>query len=224
MKHLRKISDYAVIGGLGALVATGLQGCGETQESTKESTSKQSMSDIKQKAGALVIIEEQPGGGYKILEEHPSETTRIVLKDPNGAERMLSQEEVDKLIKDEATKIEQGTSNLTSGSGGLSLGETILASAAGAILGSWIGSKLFNNQNYQAQQRTTYKSPQAYERSQSSFNKTATSGSSSTTRATGSTPSSAKGGFFNPSQGASGAATTQSSSSQSSSKNQNYGG
>ena len=72
--------------------------------------------------------------------------------------------------------------------GGLSLGETILASAAGAILGSWIGSKLFNNQNYQAQQRTSYKTPQAYERSQSSFNKTATSATSNAGRS----------GFYSP--------------------------
>lgn len=40
-------------------------------------------------------------------------------------------------------KIDSGTSQLTNPTGGgLSLGETILASAAGAILGSWIGSKL----------------------------------------------------------------------------------
>ena len=55
--------------------------------------------------------------------------------------------------------------------GGMGLGETILASAAGAILGSWIGSKLFNNPNYQQQRRTSYKNPQTYSRSKNSFNK-----------------------------------------------------
>lgn len=202
MKHLRQISDYAVVGSLGALIVLGLQGCGGGDSSSSAKPQGESMAQIKEKKGALVIIEEQAGGGYKILEEHPSETTRILLKSPDGTERMLSQEEVDKLIKEEAAKIEQGTSNLTNPlGGGLSLGETILASAAGAMLGSWIGSKLFNNQNYQAQQRTTYKSPQAYERSQNSFKSNAAgAGAKATTstspaKSTGA-PASAKGGFF----------------------------
>ena len=182
MKHLRKISDYAVVGSLSALVAVGLAGC-------DSQSGGQSLAQIEQKKGAFVIIEEQQNGGYKILEEYPSDTTRIVLRDLQGSERILSQEEVDRLIKEEAMKIESGTSNLTNPGGmGLSLGETILASAAGAILGSYIGSKLFNNQNYQTQQRTTYKSPQAYERSQNSFKQN----SAAKTKA----GSSARGGFF----------------------------
>ena len=66
---------------------------------------------------------------------------------------MLSKDEIDKLLAQANAKIDNNTSNLTRtsdaqlSSGGLSLGETILASAAGAILGSWIGSKLFGNQN-----------------------------------------------------------------------------
>ena len=63
------------------------------------------------------------------------------------------------------------TSDAQLSSGGLSLGETILASAAGAILGSWIGSKLFGNQNFQANRQSTYKNPSAYTRSVDSFNK-----------------------------------------------------
>ena len=47
----------------------------------------------------------------------------------------------------------------------------LLASVAGAIIGSYIGNKLFNNQNYQNQRRTSYKSPQTYSRSVDSFNK-----------------------------------------------------
>ena len=141
------------------------------------------------KNGATVTIEQQQDGSYKILEETPSSTTRVILKEANGNERILTQEEIDKIIAEESKKIDEGTSQLTNPTGGgLSLGETILASAAGAILGSWIGSKLFNNQNYQAQQRTSYKTPQAYERSQSSFNKTATSATSNAGRS----------GFYSP--------------------------
>ena len=113
------------------------------------------------------------------------------FKDKNGQERLLSQEEIDELIKQEEVAIDSGQSQLTNpNGGGLGLGGAILASAAGAILGSYIGNKLFNNPNYQANSQRNYKSPQAYERSKNSFNsaKTGASGASKT--------SSGKSGFF----------------------------
>ena len=39
------------------------------------------------------------------------------------------------------------------------------------MIGSWLGNKLFNNQNFQNQKAAQYKSPQTYSKSQSSFNK-----------------------------------------------------
>jgi len=72
----------------------------------------------------------------------------------------------------------------------MGLGETILASAAGAMLGAYIGNKLFNNSNYQNQRRTNYKSPSTYSKSVNSFNKAKTS---STSRSTSSTK---RSGFF----------------------------
>lgn len=190
-KYLRKISDPKIIGFLGigglSLVGTLLVGGCSSEDSSKDSASIQ---DAAQR-GATVTIEEQADGSYKILEEYPSPTTRVILRNADGSERILSQEEVDKIIAEEAKRVDEGTSQLTNPTGGgLSLGETILASAAGAILGSWIGSKLFNNQNYQAQQRTTYKSPQAYERSQNSFNK---QGAANTGRST-----TGRSGFYSP--------------------------
>lgn len=154
--------------GLGLVAVLAIVGCngGDSQSSSSGGLQQAT------KNGAIVTIEEQADGSYKILEETPSSSTRVILKEQNGNERILTQEEIDKIIQDESKKIDSGTSQLTNPTGaGLSLGETILASAAGAILGSWIGSKLFNNQNYQTQQRTSYKTPQAYERSQNSFNK-----------------------------------------------------
>ena len=164
MKNIKKISEFGLMGGLGVAVILALNGCDnatQNAQSTKEAV----------KNGAFVIIEEQEDRTYKILEEYPSETTRVLLKAKDGTARMLSNEEIDKLLKDEEKAIDAGTSQLTNPNGtGLSLGGAILASAAGAIIGSWIGNKLFGNQNYQTQQRTSYKSPQAYERSQNSFN------------------------------------------------------
>lgn len=187
MKHFRKISDYAVIGGLSALVAVSLIACSNDSTQSQEKTS---VANTLQK-GAFVILEEQKDGSYKIAEEYPSAKTHVVVRDSNGNERVLSDEEIKNLIKQEETKIDNGTSQLTNpnSSGGLGLGGALLASAAGAILGSYIGNKLFNNPNYQQNQQRNYKSPQAYERSKNSFKSTPTARTSST-------PSSAKSGFF----------------------------
>ena len=105
---------------------------------------------------------------------------------------MLSKEEMDKLIAEENAKIDNGTSNLTNpnaqiSSGGPGLGEILLSSAAGAILGSWIGSKLFGNQNFQNHRQAAYKNPSAYSKSVNSFNKSA---------ATSSPKAGGKSGFF----------------------------
>ncbi len=169
---LGKIKDYAMVGGIGVAVALALQGCGDSN--AQDSTILQNA----QKNGAFVVIEEQQDGSYKILEEYPSDSTRVLLKEFNGQERMLSDEEISQLIAQEERKIDAGTSELTNpNSGGLGLGGAILASAAGAILGSYIGNKLFNNPNYQANAQRNYKSPQAYERSKNSFSNKSTSNS-----------------------------------------------
>lgn len=189
-KHFRKISDFAMIGGLSALALVTLNGCGDNQ------TSKQAQSNLEslQKKGAFVILEEQSSGGYKVAEEYPSDHTRVIVRDKQGNERILSQEEIDKLIKEEELKINNGTSELTNSqvsSAGMGLGGALLASAAGAILGSYIGNKLFNNPTYQQNQMRNYKSPQAYERSKNSFNSAKSTSPSNALR-----NNSGKSGFF----------------------------
>ncbi len=193
MRHyIKKISNFAIVGGLGAFLIAGMQGCSDHPSSKNEENSN-AFTQASQKKGAFVVIEEVAKNQYKIVEEYPSDKTRVILRDINGTERILSQEELDKLVAEEAKKIENKTSNLTSPNGGtLSLGETILASAAGAIIGSWIGSKLFNNPNYEQRRRTTYKTPSAYQRSVESFKKTQTTKSSSFSKK----PSSTRSGFF----------------------------
>lgn len=187
MKKIKKIIQIGMIGGLSAVAGGALVACGSNDNADSSTQASQAK-------GAFVIIEEVAPGQYKIKEQFPSDETRVVLKDLNGTERVLSKEEMDALIKEEATKIDNGTSNLTKdngqiSSGGLSLGETILASAAGAILGSWIGSKLFNNQNFANQQRGAFSNQSAYQRSVNSFNKAGTSSSVKSS-------SSTKSGFF----------------------------
>lgn len=193
-KHIKKISNYTMIGGFSALALVALSGC-DTQKPKSQDNVSQSLQDSKKK-GAFVILEEQSDGSYKVLEEYPSDRTHVIVRDKNGNERILTQEEIDKLIKEEEKKINNGTSELTSTTGGgLGLGGAILASAAGAILGGYIGNKLFNNPTYQQNQMRNYKSPQAYERSKNSFSNPSSSASRSSS-------SSGKSGFFgnNPSK------------------------
>lgn len=194
MKHLRKFSTIATATGLGTLLATGLTGCFGENQQQQEQTKAQN---------AFVIIEETAPGRYKIKDEFPAEETRIVLQQLDGTERVLTKPEMDALVAEEAARIDNGTSNLTqeqnpqmSQQGGMGLGEILLSSMAGAVIGSWIGSKLFGNQNFQNNRKAGYKSPSTYTRSQKSFD-TAKKSSAKRSGFFGSkSTSSRSGGFF----------------------------
>ncbi len=173
MKYINKLSTIAAATGLGTLLSTGVTGCTDTNHQQQEQV---------QAKGAFVIIEESAPGKYQIKDEFPAEETRIVLKKLDGTEKVLTKPELDALIKEEEAKIDNGTSNLTKENPqvqqGMGLGETIMASMAGAMLGAWIGNKLFGNQNYQNNRKAGYKSPSTYSKSQNSFNKAKKSTSS----------------------------------------------
>ncbi|MDD2896014.1 MAG: UPF0323 family lipoprotein, partial [Aliarcobacter sp.] len=197
-------------GGLGALLITGLVGCDDKSKNNQQNQGQNdAFTNASQKEGAFVVVEESADGKYKIADEFPASKTTIVLRKPDGSEKILTQEEIDKLVKEEEKKIDAGTSPLTNpnaqvSDGGMGLGGVLLSSIAGAMIGSWLGNKLFNNQNFQNQRQTQYKSPQTYSKSQSSFTKTpATTGTGSATK---------KSGFFGG-----GSSTSPSSGSSSSS-------
>ena len=195
MKHIKKIATYAAVGGFGAIIMAGLAGCG-----SDDGGNENALNEVAQKNGAFVIIEESAPGVYKILEEYPSTETRVVLKDMNGTERVLGYDEIEDLLthasdtEDSNTLNSTRTSDAQLSSGGLSLGETILSSAAGAILGSWIGSKLIGNLTYQAvRQASSYAHQSVYSRSSESYNK---SKRRYRTSSDSSTKSSGRSGFF----------------------------
>ena len=192
MKQLKKLSTIATATGLGTLLATGVTGC--TQQQQQEQQKAQN---------AFVIIEETAPGRYQIKDEFPAEETRIVLKKLDGTERVLTQAEMDALVAEEAAKIDNGTSNLTqaqdakvSQQGGMGLGEVLLASMAGAVIGSWIGSKLFGNQNYQNNRKAGYKSPSTFSKSQKSFDSAKKSSSKKSGFFGNKKSTSRSGGFF----------------------------
>jgi hypothetical protein len=194
MKYIKKLSCVATATGLGALLVSGITGCSNNGQQHEETV---------QAKGAFVIIEETAPGKYKIKDEFPADETRIVLKKLDGTEQILTKEQLDALIKEEAAKINNGTSNLTKEQNpqmqqqGMGLGETIMASMAGAMLGAWIGNKLFGNQNYQNNRKAGYKSPSTYSKSKKSFSQPRKSSSTKRGGFFGNKKSSSrKGGFF----------------------------
>lgn len=160
MKNYTKVAAL-ILGGM-------LVGCGSGEED------KNNLSQNVKKQNMTSVIQEYEPGKYKVIEEYQSTSNRIILIDINGNEKILSQAEIDELLKIESEKVQNGTSNLTNSSmssGGLSLGEAILASATGMIIGSWIGNKLFSNPNYQS---TANAQKQEIRKNVNSFNKTQT--------------------------------------------------
>ncbi len=192
---LKKISNYAMVGGLGSLLITSFSGCEDKNNQNNNNQQSNAVTAASQKQNAFVIIEKTPQGGFTIIDEYPSNKTTIVLREGQN-ERILTKAEVDQLVAQEAVKIDNGTSNLTNprqdsiSSGGMGLGEVLLSSIAGAMIGSYIGNKLFNNSNYKSQRRTNYKSPSTYSKSVNSFNK------AKSTSAAKKSSSSKRSGFF----------------------------
>jgi len=203
-KHIRKISNYGMVGGLGVVVMATLQGCGDDPATHQ---TQQPQSQIQQqnivKEGATVTIKESLNTennttSYKIIDEVPSVTSRVILVDVKGNEKILSKEEIDKLVKEEEGKVDAGTSNLTkppeevASSGGMGLAGTLMASMAAGMLGAALMNKLSGNKNYEQNRRTSYSSPQGYSRSQNSFSKARTANSAAKARSS----SPKKSGFF----------------------------
>ena len=171
-KNIKTLKELAKKGGLATFLILGLNACNDNSNQNNQSNG--TFTNASQQEGAFVVVEKASDGSYKIADEFPAAKTTIVLRNPDGTERILSQEEIDKLVKEEEAKIDAGTSPLTNpemSSGGMGLGGVLLSSIAGAMIGSWLGNKLFNNQNFQNQKAAQYKSPQTYSKSQSSFNK-----------------------------------------------------
>lgn len=173
-KHVKKISNTTIVGSMSVMILATMSGCDDgnvAQQTAQEPTQQQSMV----KEGATVTIEEKPVGTFKIIDEVASASTRVILKDENGTERILTQPEIDKLVKEEEAKVDAGTSALTKSpdqvqeAGGLGLAGTLMASMAAGMVGSMLMNKLMNNQNYDQNRRSSYKSPSTYSKSQSSF-------------------------------------------------------
>ncbi len=195
MTH-KKISNYAIAGSMGACVVLQLYWMWRypAESQTQQETQNQSVKERGCNCYCSRDIYKDTNSQHdEIIDEAPSSTTTVILIDANGTKKILSQEEIDKLVKEEEKRVESGTSALTKSpeevkdSGGLGLAGTIMASMAGAMVGSYLMNKLMNNQNYQQNRRMSYSSPAVYSRSQSSFSKARSSafGSKTSTSSSG---------------------------------------
>ncbi len=183
---INKALFYSMLGGLGLTLA--LQGCGPDEQPNQSNNNPNgTISEAaKSEEGLFLVIKQtaKDPDAFIIVEKHPSSTgTRALLTDMDGNERMLTEEELKKMAEAEAAKVENGTSNLTqapaANSPGLSLGETILAGAAGALIGGMIANKLAGNSNYQQHQYQQQTQTSAYQQNQRDINRnTGTSKSS----------------------------------------------
>jgi len=149
------ISTGVALGSAGVLMMSVLSGCESPQQKAQNK---------------FLVIEQQPNGKYVVVEEMPTEgASRAIIreKDENGrvTERFMNEDEMKALAQQEYQKVQNGTSETLqdSSSTGMGLGSTILAVAAGSLLGNMIGNSLMNNKNFARNATRTNKS--AYSRS-----------------------------------------------------------
>lgn len=174
MKHIFS-AKTAVMGSFGLVVLSALSGCQSAPE-------EQPANEQAEAQNKFLVVEQQPNGKYVIVEEMPtSGPSRAIIKetDENGTvhERVMTEAEMKELAQQEYDKMQAGQSELNAEpqGEGLGLGGTILAAAAGALLGNVIGNALMNNSNFRKNQDTSNRS--AYHRSASGATSSSTAGS-----------------------------------------------
>ena len=161
MRHIKKALSYSIAGSLGLSVIASLQGCSDQGPGQPRSNSFGSAQGDAIDGNYFLVIE-QTGSApdtYRLIEKHAtSGPTRAILRTTDGSERFLSEMELKEIAAAEAARIEAGTSRLTQEpsmhSGGLSLGETLLAAAAGSLVGGMLANRLASNSNYQRTQQS----------------------------------------------------------------------
>ena len=144
MKHIRSIAKGVALGSAGVVMMSILGGCESSQQQQHKQQNK------------FLVIEQLTDGKYVVVESMPTEgPSRAIIreKDENNktVERIMSEEKMKKLAQQEYAKVQNGTSETLQSNGssaGMGLAGTILAVAAGSLLGNVIGNALMNNKNF----------------------------------------------------------------------------
>lgn len=204
MIYIRSIAKGVALGSAGIVMMSILGGCESSQQEHKQQNK-------------FLVIEQLTDGKYVVVESMPTEgPSRAIIRerDENNktVERIMSEEEMKKLAQQEYSKVQNGTSETLQNNGssaGMGLAGTILAVAAGSLLGNVIGNALMNNKNFASKSSSVNQS--AYARP-------------STPPPPSSTPSDKKSYFSNSSSGTGSSSTASSHpSSSSSSSTSSYG-
>ncbi len=160
MKPTQSIVSYLALGGLGLAIAANLQGCSPPDSGEPESAEMGNLRSDLNAQNFFLVIEQVAAdpARYEIAERYPTEgDTRAVLRDLDGNERVMTSDELKALAEEEAARYESGTSALneepSATGGGLGLGATILAVAAGSLIGGMLANKLAGNANFQRHQQ-----------------------------------------------------------------------
>jgi len=183
MKHIKAIASGLYLGTAGITMMSVLSGCVQEQQEPQN---------------RFLVVHQQPSGKYVVVEEVPTDgPNRAIIReyDANGTitERFMNEAEMKALAEQEYAKMQAGESELNRApeGEGMGLAGTILAVAAGSLLGNMIGNALMNNANYRqhadrvnkSAYHATQKSKASSSTKKSFFggSKTGTSTSSSTT-------------------------------------------
>jgi len=155
MKHISSIVSGVALGSAGIAMMSVLSGCEAPQEKQQN---------------RYLVIEQQTNGKYTVVEEMPTEgPSRAIIreKDATGktVERFMNEAEMKALAEQEYQKVQNGTSETiqSNDGGGMGLAGTILAVAAGSLMGNMIGNALMGNKNFAKRSSSVNKS--AYSRS-----------------------------------------------------------
>ncbi|MBE0514604.1 hypothetical protein [Sulfurimonas sp.] len=157
MRHISSLANGVALGSAGLVMMSVLSGCSSQERQEPQNR--------------YLVIEQQANGKYIVIEEMPTDgPNRAIIreKDANGnsVERFMNEDEMKLLAEQEYRKVQEGTSEtLSSGdsSPGMGLAGTILAVAAGSLLGNMIGNALMKNKNFASKSSSVNKS--AYSRS-----------------------------------------------------------
>ena len=140
MKHVKAIGSGIFLGTAGITVMSVLGGCSQEQQEPQN---------------RYLVVQQQPGGKYIVVEEMPTEgPNRAIIRsfDANGTmtERFMNETEMKVLAQQEYEKMQAGTSELNQEphGDGMGLAGTILAVAAGSLLGNMVANALMNNANF----------------------------------------------------------------------------
>ncbi len=187
MRHIQTIGSAALLGSVGVTVMSVLSGC-SGQQQQEEAQNR------------FLVVQQQPDGKYVVVEEMPTEgPNRAIIReyDENGqmTERFMNEAEMKELARQEYEKMQAGQSELNQPphGEGMGLAGTILAVAAGSLLGNMVANSLMNNANFKRHADRVNKS--AYHAKRKA-GKTAKSGKKSFFGGTKKTTSRTGGGFF----------------------------